>query len=82
VFGLDSILVNGDRVPSLLNGGLSNVWATGMLMMSIIIAGYLEGKAMNSGEIFWGADKPPGYVPGNFGFDPLNLYKVKNLVFN
>jgi hypothetical protein len=29
-------------------------------MMSIIIASLLEGKAMNSGEVFWGADKPEG----------------------
>jgi hypothetical protein len=77
VFGLDSILADGDRAPSLLNGGLSNIYATGMLMMSIIIAGYLEGKAMNSGEVFWGSEKPEGYVPGNYGFDPLNFYNAK-----
>eukprot|EP00597_Dinobryon_sp_UTEXLB2267_P004209 CAMPEP_0170065184 /NCGR_PEP_ID=MMETSP0019_2-20121128/5365_1 /TAXON_ID=98059 /ORGANISM="Dinobryon sp., Strain UTEXLB2267" /LENGTH=240 /DNA_ID=CAMNT_0010271987 /DNA_START=31 /DNA_END=753 /DNA_ORIENTATION=+ len=77
LFRLDSILASSDRAPSLLNGGLSNVWVTGMLMMSIIIAGYLEGNAMNSGEVFWGADKPVGYVPGTLGFDPLNLYKVR-----
>lgn len=76
-FGLESILANGDKAPSLLNGGLSSIWATGMLIMSIIIAGYLEGKAMNSGEIFWGADKPAGYVPGDMGFDPLGLYKAR-----
>ncbi len=77
VFGLSSILASGDRAPSLLNGGLSNVWASGMLIMSIIIAGYLEGKAMNEGAVFWGAEKPEGYVPGNLGFDPLNLYRVR-----
>lgn len=76
-FNLDSILASNDRAPSLLNGGLSSVYASGMLMMSIIIAGYLEGKAMNSGEVFWNANKPEGYVPGNFGFDPLNLYNSK-----
>jgi len=74
---LESILADGDRAPSLLNGGLSNVYATGMLMMSIVVAGLLEGKAMNSGEVFWNAEKPEGYVPGNYGFDPLNLYNVK-----
>ena len=62
VFNLESILANGDKAPSLLNGGLSSVWATGMLMMSIIIASLLEGKAMNSGEVFWGADKPAGSI--------------------
>lgn len=60
VFGLDSILADGDRAPSLLNGGLSSVWASGMLIMSIIIAGYLESKAMNSGEVFWNVEKPDG----------------------
>eukprot|EP01035_Chromulina_nebulosa_P021515 gene21515-27859_t len=76
-FGLESILAAGDRAPSILNGGLSNVWASGMLVMSILIAGYLEGKAMNDGEIFWGADKPKDYIPGNYGFDPLNLLKAR-----
>lgn len=46
-FGLKSILASGDRAPSLLNGGLSSVWASGILVMSIILAGYLESKAMN-----------------------------------
>lgn len=73
VFGFPSILVGGDRVPSLLNGGLSNTFASGVLVMSIILAGYLEGKSMNEGSIFWAADKPEGYIPGDLGFDPLNL---------
>jgi Chlorophyll A-B binding protein len=30
-----------------------------------------------SGEVFWGVEKPAGYTPGNYGFDPLNLYKVR-----
>lgn len=76
-FGLQSILASGDRAPALLNGGLDNTWATGMLMMSIIIAGILEGRAMNSGEIFWASEKPEGYVPGNLGFDPLGLYNAR-----
>lgn len=74
---LQSILVNNDRAPSLLNGGLSQGWVTVMLIGSIIAAGILEGKAMNSGEIFYNSDKPKGYVPGNLGFDPLNLYSVR-----
>ena len=32
---------------------------------------------MNRGEIFWGSSKPKGYVPGDMGFDPLNLKKVR-----
>jgi len=75
--GLIPVLASGGRAPSLLNGGLSNTWATGALMVTIIISGLLESKAMNSGEIFWGSEKPVGYVPGNLGFDPLNLYKFR-----
>jgi len=79
VFGLQSILAgpNGDRAPSLLNGGLDSVWASAMLVASIVIAGLLESKAMESGEVFWSGEKPTGYVPGNYGFDPLNLYNVR-----
>eukprot|EP00600_Ochromonadales_sp_CCMP1393_P005056 CAMPEP_0174957112 /NCGR_PEP_ID=MMETSP0004_2-20121128/1898_1 /TAXON_ID=420556 /ORGANISM="Ochromonas sp., Strain CCMP1393" /LENGTH=229 /DNA_ID=CAMNT_0016205199 /DNA_START=114 /DNA_END=803 /DNA_ORIENTATION=- len=75
--GWESILANGDRAPSLLNGGLSNNWATFALMASIIAGGLLEGKAMNSGEIFWSSEKSESYVPGDLGFDPLNLYNVR-----
>ena len=77
VFGLESILANNDRAPSLLNGGLSNVWASGVLVMSVIIAGYLEGKQMNDGYVFWNTPKPENYVPGQIGFDPLNLYRIR-----
>ena len=48
-----------------------------MLIMSIIIAGYLEAKAMNSGYVFWDAAKPENYIPGDYGFDPLNLHGAK-----
>ena len=77
-FGLKSILADGDRAPSLLNGGLSSVWASGMLITSILIAGFLEGKAMQDGTVFWGSEKPKGYVPGDYGFDPLGLYKIRD----
>jgi hypothetical protein len=77
MLNLNSILANGDRAPSLLNGGLNSVYATGGLMISIIIAGFVEGKAMNSGEVFWNADKPEKYIPGSFDFDPLNMYNLK-----
>jgi len=76
-FGLTSILAPNDKAPSLLNGGLDSVWSSGILVMSIMLAGYLEGQAMNSGEIFWGSTKPKDYVPGDIGFDPLNLKKVR-----
>lgn len=75
--GWTSILASNDRAPSLLNGGLSTVYATTALMLSIVFAGYLEGKAMNEGSVFWAGEKPEGYTPGNMGFDPLNLYKAR-----
>lgn len=79
VFGLPSILASGDRAPSLLNGGLNSIYASGILMMSIIIAGYLEGKAMNDGSVFIGSEKEEGYMPGaSFKFDPLNLNSKRN----
>ena len=48
-----------------------------MLVMSILIAGYLEAKSMNDGYVFWGAQKPEGYTPGTLGFDPLSLYRAR-----
>ena len=72
-FHLQSILAGGGRAPSLLNGGLNSVYAFGVLTGAIAAAGFLEGKAMQEGSIFWGRDKAPGYKPGDFGFDPLNL---------
>jgi len=76
-WNLPSILASNDRAPSLLNGGLSSPFASGMLIMSILIAGYLESAAMNEGSIYWNAEKPEGYVPGNYKFDPLNLYGMR-----
>ena len=74
---LPSILANGDRAPSLLNGGLNSIYASGILIVSILVAGLIEGRSMNDGTIFWGADKPEGYIPGNLGFDPLNLKSMR-----
>ena len=77
-FGLQSILAgaNGDRAPSLFNGGLDSAWASSMLVATIAIAGFLESKAME-GAVFWNSEKPEGFVPGDYGFDPLRLYKSK-----
>jgi len=79
LFGLDSILAgkSGELAPSLLNGGLSSVYASGVLVMSIIFAGILENVSMNSGDIFISSEKPADYTPGNLKFDPLNLYKIR-----
>ena len=45
-FGFPSILANGDKAPSLLNGGLSSPFVSGILVTSILVAGLLEGKAV------------------------------------
>lgn len=74
---LPSILASGDRAPALLNGGLNSAYASGVLIVSILVAGLIEGRSMNDGTIFWGADKPEGYVPGDLGFDPLNLKNAR-----
>jgi hypothetical protein len=77
-FHLDSLLAYADRAPSILNGGLSSIYASSMLMASIVIAGYLEGKSMESGEVFWNAEKSEQYKPGNLNFDPLELYNKRD----
>lgn len=82
VFNLDSILADGDRAPSLLNGGLSSVWASGMLIMSIIIAGYLESKAMNSGEVFWNVEKADSYIPGSLGKSTRYLFLLNKSIYS
>ena len=74
---LDSILADGDRAPSILNGGLSSTYASGMLIFSMLVAGYLENKALNSGEIYWNAEKPANYTPGDYDFDPYGLYNIR-----
>ena len=75
---MDSILGGQDRAPSILNGGLSSVYSSGVLISSLLIAGYLENNAMNSGKIFWNSEKPTDYIPGDLGFDPLGLYNKRD----
>jgi hypothetical protein len=77
ILNMESILAPNDKAPSILNGGLSNTYASGTLMASIVIAAYLESKAMKEENVFWNSDKPEDYVPGDLGFDPLNLYEKR-----
>lgn len=76
-FGFPSILAANDKAPSLLNGGLASPFVAGTLITSILMAGLLEGKSMNDGTVFWNADKPDNYVPGDLKFDPLNLHRIR-----
>ncbi len=67
VFNLDSILAEGDRAPSLLNGALSSEWPSGPLFMSTFSGGYLNSKAMNSVEWFGMVKKFEDYIQGILG---------------
>jgi Chlorophyll A-B binding protein len=65
---LDPMLESGDRVPSLLNGGLeqvSPVWWGFCLGLTAAIDLYGLSKAREGN---------PSYFPGNLQFDPLGLY--------
>jgi hypothetical protein len=67
-FNAPSVLDDGDRVPSMLNGGLEKIdprfWGF-CLGMSAAIDMYGVSKSRRGA-----AD----YFPGNLGFDPLNLF--------
>ena len=65
--GLDPLVQSADRAPSILNGGLEKV-------SPIYWVACLAGAAAID---FYGiakASKQPGYIPGDYGFDPLGLY--------
>jgi Chlorophyll A-B binding protein len=65
---LDPMLESGDRVPSLLNGGLdqvSPVWWGFCLGLTAAIDLYGLSKAREGN---------PSYFPGNLQFDPFGLY--------
>jgi len=58
------------RAPSVLNGGLQNIsplyWAS-----VILFSGAVEAYGQKIA-------KRPNYLPGDLGFDPLNLYQSKD----
>jgi hypothetical protein len=67
-FGAPALLDDGDRVPTVLNGGLGKVppqWWGFCIGMCAAIDMYGVAKARRG---------DPEYFPGNLGFDPLNLY--------
>ena len=67
-FGAPAMLVEGDRAPTVLNGGLSQVppqWWGFCIGLCAAIDMYGVSKARRG-------DKD--YFPGNLGWDPLNLY--------
>ena len=68
MFNLDPFLDAGDRVPSVLNGGLGQVsplyWVA-----CIAFAAVIDFNGTNRATF-----EAEGYFPGNLGFDPLGLY--------
>ena len=68
MFHLPSLLGHGDKVPSLLNGGLETIspvyWAT-----VLGLAGGLEA---------WSMSKEAKPLAGDYGFDPFGLYPKDN----
>ena len=73
-FQAPSMLDEGDRVPTVLNGGMENIsprfWGF-CLGLSAAVDMYGVAKARRGG---------PDYFPGNLGFDPLNLFTDDRLV--
>merc|ERR1712008_305978 len=68
IFHLPAILGHGDKVPSLLNGGLETIspvyWAT-----VLGLAGGLEA---------WSMSKDARALAGDYGFDPFGFYPKDN----
>mmetsp|Transcript_31505 Transcript_31505/g.32055 ORF Transcript_31505/g.32055 Transcript_31505/m.32055 type:complete len:321 (-) Transcript_31505:124-1086(-) len=79
--GLENLLVDGERAPSILNGGLNNVWAYGALAFAVLAGGALEAIGLRDSEnpVTWeDVRRPAGYKPGNYQFDPLGLYTLRS----
>jgi len=67
-FGLSPVLDAGDRVPSLLNGGLGKIspvyWIACIGLSAAIDLYGMKRKSAGGSE----------YIPGDLGFDPLGAY--------
>lgn len=68
--GLESILADADKAPSILNGGMSNVWILATGGIAVLIGGLLELKTNELSQ-------KSGYMPGDLGFDPLGLHTFR-----
>ena len=77
---LPSLFATADSAfaPSLFNAGLNSGYADGLLVLSLTIAAVIEIKHMNNGEIILTSEeRSADYLPGQAGFDPLNLLTVR-----
>jgi len=74
-FGLDYLLSDGGRAPSVLNGGLGNLIIAVGLGFALILASLVEAQTLATGsQMKWEEEKSEDYVSGELGFDPLGLY--------
>ena len=67
----DNLLTVSGKVPSLLNGGLDNI--NPAFFMSVIIF----ATTLESASIYKNYEIES--IPGDLGFDPLNIYTVNNV---
>lgn len=84
IFGMENLLADGQKAPSVLNGGLDNTYVLSALGLFFAVGGVLELEMMRiKKEVpeplrnFYDMWNEEGWdEPGNYGFDPLKLGKV------
>jgi len=79
--GLESILVDGTKAPSVLNGGLNNNFIYGIFIFTIVSSGILEFIALQKGKSATWEDKDNVNKAGDYGFDPLGLYTIRKTFY-
>lgn len=72
--GIMDVGIKG-RAPSLFNGALFEFPSFAVFFLAIVGASYFEYKNLDKVEGL----NPTGYVPGDYGFDPLGLSSDKPL---
>jgi len=74
VFGLTDIIAqNYGKAPSVLNGGLGKV-PLGFWLVVVGVTAAIEVQQQNIIKQADAQGKRSSYLPGDFGFDPLNLF--------
>jgi hypothetical protein len=84
--GAESLLGDGGRAPSVLNGGLNNSYALFALGLFFAVGGVLELELLRRKDLARRADEVEAFdnfldmfddedidIPGNYGWDPLSL---------
>jgi hypothetical protein len=72
--GWAPVLDGSDRVPSLLNGGLGKI-SPFYWVAVVALAGLIDLTGIQSQQSKKGT---PGYLAGDYGFDPLGMYPKDN----